>query len=55
MSCENFNNCDCCTENEICQHDYKGDHHPFCWDFVCNVDECKRGFCLSPDEELSDV
>jgi hypothetical protein len=51
MSCECFNNCNYCTEKDNCPHDLKGDGLSFCHEFVCNVDECKRSFCIDRKEE----
>ena len=50
MSCECFNNCKTCVKHDYCPYDYQGDGSPFCHEFICNVDECKRSFCISDDE-----
>lgn len=50
MSCECFSNCDYCDQKNNCPYDFMGDGSPFCHEFICGVDECKRSFCISDDE-----
>lgn len=54
MSCECFNNCDYCDKQSDEPCEYFDGSSPFCREFVCNVDECKRSFCIS-DEEIRGV
>ena len=54
MTCKCFNNCDTCTNYDDCLYNHKSDGSPFCYGFVCNVDECKRSFCFTRTEVLSD-
>lgn len=48
--CDKYCNCDYCSfDKSLCM--YIGDGSPFCGDFQCTVENCKRFQCISYEEE----
>ena len=52
MACKHYNNCMSCAKENDCPYDHMGDGSPFCREFVCSEDECKRVTCISLEEEM---
>ena len=55
MACEKYTNCEYCKKNYNCPCDYMGDGSPWCREFQCTVDNCKRYEGISYEEELFEM
>ena len=47
MACEKYTNCEYCRKDYHCPYDHMGDGSPWCREFQCIVDNCKRYECIS--------
>ena len=52
MACKYYVNCENCANNNDCPSDHYGDGSPWCGDFTCIVEDCKRTECISYEEQL---
>lgn len=50
MACEKYTSCDYCFKKSDCPFDFMGDGSPFCCEFQCTVEGCKRFECISFEE-----
>ena len=55
MACEKYTNCKYCRKDYHCPCDHMGDGSPWCGEFQCIVDNCKRYECISYEEELFEM
>lgn len=55
MACEKYTNCEYCRKDYHCPYDHMGDVSPWCGEFQCTVDNCKRYECISYEEELFEM
>ena len=55
MACEKYTNCEYCRKDYHCPYDHMGDGSPWCGEFQCTVDNCKRYECISYEEELFEI
>ena len=55
MACEKYTNCEYCKKDYHCPCDHMGDGSPWCGEFQCTVDNCKRYECISYAEELFEM
>lgn len=51
MACEKYTNCEYCRKDYHCPYDHMGDGSPWCKEFQCTIDNCKRYECISYEEE----
>lgn len=54
MSCKKYCECNFCIKNSNCLYEHMGDGSPWCREFECTVQDCKRSECISYDEVLSE-
>lgn len=55
MACEKYTRCEYCDNDFHCPYDHMGDGSPWCKEFQCIVDNCKRYECISYEEELFEM
>ena len=55
MACEKYTNCEYCRKDYHYTYNHIGDGSPWCGEFQCTVDNCKRYECISYEEELFEM
>ena len=55
MACEKYTNCEYCRKDYHCSYDHIGNGSPWCREFQCTIDNCKRYECISYEEELFEM